>query len=307
MGLQVLMLSVHWHQTHLRKAQKAILLSVLGNIAMATIKLIAGVFGNSFALIADGIESLTDVFSSFLVWIGIRYANKPADEDHPYGHGKAEPLITFVVVLFLVLAAAAIAYQSIVNIQNPRKAPRVFTLFILGGIIIFKETMFRIVSKTGKETKSTAISADAWHHRSDAITSLTAFIGISIALIMGKGWESADDWAALFASGIILFNAYVIFRPALGEIMDEHLYDDFITEINTVAKTVEGVVATEKCFVRKHGMQFNIDLHLVVSGEITVKEGHSIAHATKEALIKKFPEILDVLIHVEPATCENEQ
>lgn len=290
--------------TVFQKAERAILMSGLGNVLMAAIKMTAGIFGNSFALIADGIESLADVLSSFLVWIGIRYANIPADEDHPYGHGKAEPLITFVVVFFLVLAAAGIGYQAIVNIQSPREAPKSFTLWILGGIIITKEILYRIVSKTGRDTKSTAISADAWHHRSDAITSLTAFIGISIALIMGEGWESADDWAALFASAIIFFNAYVIFRPALGEIMDEHFYDDFIEDIKATAHEVEGVISTEKCHVRKHGMNFNIDLHLIVSGKITVQEGHTIAHVTKEALIERFPEILDVLIHVEPDICE---
>lgn len=291
-------------QGMIKKAQKAIILSILGNLVMAIIKLTGGVLGNSFALVADGIESLTDVLSSFLVWIGIRYAHRPADKNHPYGHGKAEPLITFVVVLFLVFAAVAIAYQAIMNIQTPREAPRAFTLIILGFVILTKEIMFRIVSKTGKEVQSTSIVADAWHHRSDAITSLTAFIGISIALIMGEGWESADDWAALFASVFILYNAFKIFRPALGEIMDEHIYDDFILEIEKVAKKVEGVVNTEKCFVRKHGMQFNIDLHLIVSGKISVYEGHHISHKTKEALMKEFPEILDVLIHVEPDTCE---
>lgn len=287
-----------------QKAEKTIIQSVLGNILMAGLKITGGVLGNSFALIADGIESLTDVLSSFLVWIGIRYANRPADEDHPYGHGKAEPLITFVVVLFLVFAAVGIAYQAIVNIQSPRTAPEAFTLWILAGIIIVKEIMYRIVSKTGKETRSTAISADAWHHRSDAITSLMAFVGVSIALIMGEGWESADDWAALFASGIIVFNAYLIFRPALGEIMDEHIYDDFIEVIKATAEEVGGVISTEKCYVRKHGMQYNVDLHLIVSGKITVQEGHTIAHLTKNAVLEKFPEILDVLIHVEPDICE---
>lgn len=287
-----------------QKAEKTIIQSVLGNILMAGLKITGGVLGNSFALIADGIESLTDVLSSFLVWIGIRYANRPADEDHPYGHGKAEPLITFVVVLFLVLAAIGIAYQAIVNIQSPRTAPETFTLWILAGIIIAKEIMYRIVSNTGKEIRSTAISADAWHHRSDAITSLMAFLGVSIALIMGEGWESADDWAALFASGIIVFNAYLIFRPALGEIMDEHIYDDFIEVIKATAEEVDGVISTEKCYVRKHGMQYNVDLHLIVSGKITVQEGHTIAHLTKNALVEKFPEILDVLIHIEPDICE---
>ena len=273
---------------------------------LSVIKILAGFFGNSFALIADGIESISDVISTFIVWLGINYANRPADKNHPYGHGKAEPLITFVVVLFLISAAVFIAFQSIKNIQTPHDAPKAFTLFILGGIILVKETLYRMISKKGKAIKSTAIEADAWHHRSDAITSLAAFIGISIALIMGTGWEQADDWAALFACFIILYNAYLIFRPALGEIMDEHIYDDLIAEIKASAETVDGVVTTEKCFVRKHGMLFNVDLHLMVSGKISVLEGHNIAHACKEKLMQVFPEIQDVLIHVEPDLCEIE-
>ena len=286
------------------KAQRAIFLSITGNFFLAVIKVIVGVVGNSFALIADGIESATDVFSSVLVWLGIRYANKPADDDHPYGHGKAEPLVTFGVVLFLVIAALIIAHEAIKNILTPHELPQSFTLWFLGGIIILKELFYRRVSKTGKETNSTALEADAWHHRSDAITSLAAFIGILIAVLMGKGWESADDWAALVASGFIIFNAYLIFRPALGEIMDEHRYDDFIEEITKTARNVQGVVSTEKCFVRKHGMLFIVDLHLIVSGAITVQAGHNIAHAVKDRLIEEFPEIQDVLIHVEPDLCE---
>ncbi|MDO5655965.1 MAG: cation diffusion facilitator family transporter [Flavobacteriaceae bacterium] len=285
------------------KALKTITFSIFGNVGLAVIKIIAGILGNSFALIADGIESVTDVFSSLMVWLGIRYANRPADENHPYGHGKAEPLITFGVVLLLFVAALIIGHQAIQNIKTPHSAPKTFTLYILGGIIIIKEYFYRRVSKSGKETHSTALEADAWHHRSDAITSLAAFIGILIAVIMGEGWESADDWAAIVASGFIMFNAYLIFRPALGEIMDEHVYDDFIEEIVAEAKKVEGVVNTEKCFVRKHGMQYIVDLHLIVSGKITVQEGHDIAHSVKDHLLLRFPEIQDVLIHVEPDMC----
>lgn len=289
--------------TAFQQAQKAISFSIFGNVGLAIIKMIAGFLGNSFALIADGIESITDVFSSILVWLGIRYANRPADENHPYGHGKAEPLITFVVVIILVIAAIFIAYKAIINIQTPHETPKKFTLWFLGGIIVLKEYFYRKISKTGKETQSTAIEADAWHHRSDAITSLAAFIGILMAVIMGEGWESADDWAALVASSFIIFNAYLIFRPALGEIMDEHIYDEFIVKIKHSAQQVQGVVSTEKCFVRKHGMQYNIDLHLIVSGKITVQAGHDIAHKVKDKLLHDYPEIQDVLIHIEPDLC----
>lgn len=282
------------------KAIKATYLSIAGNALLAIAKGLTGFFGHSYALIADAIESTTDVFSSLLLLIGLKYAAKPADDNHPYGHGKAEPLVTFGIVGFLVISATLIAIESIKNIRTPHQTPEPYTLVVLGGIIFLKELFYRIVSRKSKETKSSALKADAWHHRSDAITSLMAFIGISVALIMGEGYESADDWAALIASGIIIYNAYLIFRPALGEIMEEHIYDEFISEIREVASEVEGVKDTEKCYVRKSGLTFHVDLHLIVNGTISVKEGHAIAHRLKNKLMATFPEITDVLIHVEP-------
>ncbi|MEQ8242262.1 cation diffusion facilitator family transporter [Fulvivirga sp.] len=281
-------------------AIKTTYLSIAGNTLLAVAKGVTGVFGNSYALIADAIESTTDIFSSILVLVGLKYSTKPADENHPYGHGKAEPLITFAVVGFLVVSATVIAYESIIHIQTPHKTPAPYTLIVLGAIVILKEIFYRVVNRKGEQTKSSALKADAWHHRSDAITSLMAFIGISIAIFMGPGYETADDWAALFASGFIMYNAYLIFRPALGEIMDEHLYDDLVVEIREVAQKVEGVIDTEKCFIRKTGMTFHVDLHLIVDGSISVKKGHDIAHDTKNVLLLEFPEIADILIHVEP-------
>jgi len=274
--------------------------SIAGNTCLAVIKGLAGVFGNSYALIADAIESTTDIFASFLVLFGIKYANRPADKNHPYGHGRAEPLITFLVVGFLITSATIIAYESIINIGTPHDLPKVWTLFILIPLIVWKEISFRLVMKKAKETNSSSLKADAWHHRSDAITSIAALIGISISLYFGKGYETADDWAALFASGFILSNSYKIFRPALGEIMDEHLYDDLVAEIRKIALTVEGVVATEKCLIRKAGMNYHVDLHATVPANITVKNGHDIAHKLKDKLRNEIPQLGHVLIHIEP-------
>lgn len=286
--------------TNEETAVKATYFSIIGNTCLALIKGLAGFFGNSYALIADAIESTTDIFASFLVLFGIKYSNRPADRNHPYGHGRAEPLITFIVVGFLIISATIIAYESISNIQTPHELPQSWTLLVLGAIIIWKEYSFRLVIRRSIETNSSSLKADAWHHRSDAITSVAAFIGITIALILGKGYESADDWAALFASGFILFNAYHIFRPALGEIMDEHVYDDLIDKIREVSLQVDGIIDTEKCFVRKAGMKFHVDLHAIVNATITVKAGHDLAHKLKDTLEKKLPELDHVLIHVEP-------
>lgn len=282
-------------------AIKTTLFSIIGNTILAVIKGLGGIFGNSYALLADAIESTTDIFASFLVLFGIKYASKPADKNHPYGHGRAEPLITFLVVAFLITSATIIAYKSIKNIGTPHELPETWTLFILGPLIIWKEISFRFVMNKAKITNSSSLKADAWHHRSDAITSIAAFIGISIALFFGKGYETADDWAALFASGFILYNSYLIFRPALAEIMDEHVYDDFVEEIRKISLTVNGVLGTEKCFIRKAGMKYHVDLHALVSANITVKQGHEIAHTLKDTLRKDLPQLGHVLIHIEPS------
>jgi len=274
--------------------------SIAGNTALALIKGLAGYFGNSYALIADAIESTTDIFASILVLFGFKYAKRPADENHPYGHGKIEPLITFAVVAFLVISATIIAVESIQNIQTPHESPKSWTLIVLGIIIIWKEISFQFVIKKSKQTNSSSLKADAWHHRSDAITSVMAFIGIAIAIYLGPGYEAADDWAALFASAFILYNSYLIIRPAFGEIMDEQLYDDLILLVREKSLEVKGVIGTEKCFVRKAGMKYHVDLHAIVDGKISVKEGHRISHELKDYLRNQLPHLGHVLIHIEP-------
>ncbi len=288
-------------QAH-QQARAAIYLSLLGNTTLFVIKGVAGIFGNSYALIADSIESAGDVLTSILILIGLKYAQRPPDANHPYGHGRIEPLMTFVVVAMLVISSVVIAVQSIQNITTPHESPKSFTLWILGAIIICKELFYRHITRVAKSTHSTAIQADAWHHRSDALTSLAAFIGISIALWLGEGYEAADDWAALLASCIILYNSYLIFRPALGEIMNEDIYPEMIRDVRKYALEVPGVIDTEKCHVRKSGLHYHIDLHLTVNGSITVTEGHAIAHQLKDHLMQRIPQIADVLIHVEPNT-----
>ncbi len=286
--------------SHQKTAVKTIYFSIISSAILASIKWTAGFFGNSYALIADAIESTTDIVSSILVLFGIKYSGKPADKNHPYGHGRIEPLVTFLVVGFLIVSAIIISIHAIRNIQTPHQLPKFYTLFILAGIITWKEISYRLVIKKSKETKSTSLKADAWHHRSDAITSVAAFIGITIALILGPGYESADDWAALFAALFILYNCYLIFRPALGEIMDEHTHDEIVLQIREISKKVEGVIDTEKCLVRKTGMKFYIDLHITVNSELSVRDGHRISHKLKRTLLNEIPELSDVLIHIEP-------
>lgn len=285
----------------LSQAKRAAALSLITNFLLAIAKGLGGILGHSDALIADAIESCADIFSSFLVLFGLQYAHKPADEDHPYGHGKAEPLITFAVVGFLLISATIIAVESIRHLNETQQQPKFFTLYILGAIIIIKELSYRYVYRKGVLTKSSSLKADAWHHRSDAISSLIAFLGISCTYLFGKGFEKADDWAALIAALFIVYNAYRIFRPALGEIMDEHTHHELIDEIRKASKEVPGVIDIEKCWARKNGMTYVVDLHLEMNGALTVTEGHGISHDLKDHLMEKFPYITEVLIHIEPA------
>jgi cation diffusion facilitator family transporter len=284
----------------IKTAINASYFSIIGNIALAIIKGLAGFFGHSYALIADAIESTTDIFASILVLMGLKYANKPADKNHPYGHGKAEPLITFLVVGFLITSAIIIMHEGIVNLGKQRKLPKAWTLIVLGIIIIWKEISYRFVVKKSKETGSSSLKADAWHHRSDAITSVTAFIGISMTLLLGEEFVNADIYAAFFAAIFILYNSYLIFRPALGEIMDENLHEDLIAEIRKVSLTVDGILDTEKCLIRKSGMKYHVDLHAIVEGKQSVKEGHYLAHKLKDKLQSEIESIEEVLIHIEP-------
>lgn len=291
----------------LEKGIKSTIIGILVNLILASIKIISGIIGNSYALIADGIESVTDIFTSAVVYTGLKMASRPPDENHPYGHGKAEPFAAIVVAAGIFLAALIITIQSVREIITPHHSPAPFTLIVLLAVIAVKETLFRYIFKVGINIKSTAVKNDAWHHRSDAITSLAAFVGISIALIGGKGYESADDYAALFASAIIFYNAYILFKPAFYELMDTSPSPEFIQEIKTTALQVEGVQEIEKCFGRKMGLDYFIDIHVVVNGSLTVRKGHDIAHSVKEIIKKRFIEVNDVLVHIEPASENNTQ
>ncbi|MGH8017549.1 MAG: cation diffusion facilitator family transporter [Opitutaceae bacterium] len=284
------------HRTGLR----ATWVSVVANPLLALVKIVAGVAGNSYALVADGIESTADVFSSLIVWKALRVSTKPADEEHPYGHGKAESLAGIGVALGLMAAALAIAVQSVREIVTPHHAPAPFTLAVLLVVIVMKELLFRFVGRAGAELGSSALQGDAWHHRSDAITSAAAFIGITVALIGGDGYESADDWAALLACIVIAHNGVKLLQPALNEIMDATASASVIARVRELAGNVEGVRATEKLRVRKSGLGLLMDIHVIVDGELSVRVGHEIAHRVKDALLASELPVEDVVVHIEP-------
>jgi cation diffusion facilitator family transporter len=282
------------------KGIRSTFIGIIVSILLAIIKATAGILGNSYALIADAIESTADVFTSIIVLTGLKIASKPRDMNHPYGHGKAEPIAGMIVASALFVAAIIIIIQSIHEIIIPHHAPASFTLIILVGVVITKELLFRFVIKVGENIESVSVKNDAWHHRSDAITSFAAFIGISIALIGGTGYEEADDYAALFASGIIIFNAYRLFKPAFSEIMDTAPPIHVLDGIKSAAGKVDGVMLIDKCLVRKMGLEFFVDIHVVVDRNLPVHVGHLIGHNVKDELMKFNPKISDVLVHIEP-------
>ena len=283
-----------------RRAQQSTAVGMGVNLLLLLVKGAAGILGHSYALVADALESATDLVTSFFVWLGLRTAARQPDENHPYGHGKAEPLAALLVALALFGAAALILVQSIKMILTPHQVPHVFTLWVLAGVVLVKEGLFRWVVQVGESVQSTAVRADAWHHRSDAITSALAFVGISIALIGGPGYESADDWAALGSAGLIGLNAWHIFRPALSEIMDEAPGGNWRQEVDALARAVPGVISTEKCQVRKMGFEYFVDIHVRVDGDLSVRDGHEIAHAVKNAIQEAKHHVYDVLVHIEP-------
>lgn len=287
--------------SNLQTGARLALFGMLVNLIFATAKILGGLFGHAYVLIADGIESALDVGGSFVIWGGLKFAARPPDETHPYGHGKAEPIAAAVVAFGVLAAAAGLAVESVREILTPHYGPAPFTLGILIVVIVVKEILFRYVNRIGRHVESTAVQTDAWHHRSDALTSAAAFIGISVALIGGSGWQSADDWAALFACAVIAANGIRLLRPALYEIMDTAPRGKIVDHVREAARAVPGVVEIEKLLIRKMGLSFYVDLHVKVNGAISVREGHQIAHAVKRAIQDSDRRIADVLVHIEPA------
>jgi len=283
-----------------KKGLRATLLGLCVNTLLTACKFVAGILGHSNALVADAVESLADIFSSVVVWRALVVASEPADEDHPYGHGKAEPLAAAVVSAMLLLAAGWIAVSSFHAIVEPHHRPAPFTLVVLLAVMVIKEGMFRFVLRESASVQSSAVQTDAWHHRSDAITSLAAFIGITISLVGGKGYEAADDFAAVAAAVVIGLNGWRLLRPALNELMDRSPGREMEERTRLIAESVPGVECVEKCFVRKMGHHFYVDMHVQVDPNMTVQRSHDIAHEVKDRIREKQPSVRDVLVHIEP-------
>lgn len=270
------------------------------NAALVVIKLTAGILGHTYALVADAIESSADIFSSLIVWGGLRITTRPPDEDYPYGYGKAETLAAAVVSLMLIGAALGIAIAAVGEIVTPHHTPAPFTLVVIAVVVVVKEILSRKVLEVGQETGSTAVKADAWHHRSDALTSAAAFIGIGVALWGGPGWESADDWAALVAAAIIAINGLLLLRPAIRDLMDRMPEGLPAEQIAAAARSVAGVQAIEKLRVRRLGTEYFVDLHVQAEPTLPLRDAHILSGKVKGAIRSEFPHVAGVLVHMEP-------
>jgi cation diffusion facilitator family transporter len=284
----------------LQRGLRATFAGMAVNVVLSGTKLAAGIAGHSHALVADAVESFADIFSSLIVWRGLVVAAAPPDEDHPYGHGKAEPIASAIVAAMLLGAALWIALKAFSEILQPHPAPAPFTLIVLLVVVAVKESLFRFVSREGQAVDSSAVKTDAWHHRSDAITSVAAGIGISVALIGGRGFEAADDVAAIAAAGVIAWNGWHLLRPALNELMDTAPGHEVIDQIRLIATATPGVDSVEKCYVRKVGYQYFVDMHVEVDPQMTVLRSHEIAHDVKNKIRDAIPAVSDVLVHIEP-------
>ena len=287
--------------SRLRRSLRATFAGLAANVVLMTAKFAAGILGHSHALVADAVESLADIISSIIVWRALVVAAIPPDEDHPYGHGKAEPIAAAVVSTLLLLAAGWIVVEALRGIAQPHPAPAPFTLVVLGVVIVIKESLFRFVRQESISVQSSAVRTDAWHHRSDAITSLAAAIGITTALVGGKGYEAADDVAAIVAAAIIAWNGWQLLRPALNELMDTAPSREVVSRVRQIAQKVPGVEAVEKCLVRKAGYYHFVDMHVEVDPGMTVRRSHEIAHDVKDEIRSQIPVVRDVLVHIEPA------
>ncbi|MDZ7779197.1 MAG: cation diffusion facilitator family transporter [Gemmatimonadota bacterium] len=283
-----------------RTGTKATATALVVSALLGVVKITAGLVGNSFALVADGVESVLDLSSSLLVWSGLRASSAPQTPEFPYGRGKAEPLAALVVATVLLSAAAGIAYGAVREIMNPHAPPAAFTLAVLVAVVVTKEGTFRFLTRSGTDVGSRAMLADAWHHRADALTSVAAFFGISLALLLGEGWESADDWAALVACVVIAWNGVRLLRSGLREVLDAAAPQEICDQVRRIAARTPDVHGIDEVRVRRSGLVYLVDIHVEVDGALTVRRGHQIGHDVKDRLITSELPILDVLVHVEP-------
>jgi cation diffusion facilitator family transporter len=284
----------------LRTGRGSALNAILVNGALGAAKLVAGLLGNSYAMVADAAESFADVMGSCVTFYGLRIAAEPADQQHPAGHGRAETLASAVTALALVGVGVTIFWHALGSLGEPRPAPNPLTLLVLVPVIFIKERMFHWMWARGREIGSLAVVADAWHQRSDVVTSVAALTGIIVAWVGGPAWSHADSWSAMFASLWLLATGLWLLGPALHELMEGSVDPALLEFIRVTSLGCDGIRGIDKVWVRKLGMRLMVDMHVVVDPDISVQEGHRLAHQVKDKLQQELPQVRNVMVHVEP-------
>jgi len=283
-----------------RRAVRLAQVGLLINAVLVVVKVVTGIVGHSYALVADGVESSLDIFSSLIVWRGIHVAARSADESYHFGYGKAESVAAAAVSLLLMAAAVGIAIEAVREILTPHHGPAPFTLVVIVIVILVKELLFRRVLREGEALESGAVQADAWHHRADAITSGAAFVGISIAVLGGDSYAAADDYAALLASVIIAFNGVRLLRPALADLMDRAPAAELLEEVADESAREAGVLGIEKVLARRAGVGHFVILHVQADPGMTLHDAHELGGRVRSRIVRNVRSVLDAVIHMEP-------
>lgn len=289
-----------------RQTRRAALVGLAVTLSLGVAKLAGGWLGHSLALLSDSVHSLGDALASGSILLALRWAERPADAEHPYGHARVETIAASNVALLLVGSGLWIAWEAVRTWSEPTPAPHGYTLAIALASVAANEAVFRYSRAVARRTGSKAVEASAWDQRLDVFGSLVVVLGLAAAIWGGPDWHAVDHAAALAVAGIILWAGGTLFWGSLHDLMDRQADPEVLHEVRRVALSVGGVRGVEKLLVRKSGLEYFIDIHVEVDPEASVREGHGIGHAVKSALITGVGAVRDVLVHIEPAPEQQE-
>ena len=287
-------------QSVYREVSRAALLGLGVNLGLGVVKLVAGLLGNSFALLSDAVNSLGDAFTSAIVLFALRVAQRPADPEHPYGHTRAEAVAAANVALVLILSALLVGWAAIQRLAIPHELPPPWTLWIAGANVALKEGLYQYKVRVSRRTGSAAILANAWDHRSDALSARAVLVGLALVRWGGPRFIAADEVAALVVVAAIIWSGAVLFRTSVHELLDVQADEALVAAVRRSAAGVPGVRGVEKLWIRKSGLEYLADIHIEVDPQLTVAAGHAIGHAVKDRLLDEFTTLRDVLVHLEP-------
>ncbi|CAN5653168.1 cation diffusion facilitator family transporter [soil metagenome] len=283
-----------------REAVQATWIGLGVNLALGVAKLVGGVIGGAFAMVSDAVNSLGDAFTSAVVLLALRVAQVPPDDEHPYGHTRAEAIAGSNVAVLLIVSAILIGWEALRRLPLQHPVPPFGTLWIAGANVVIKESLYHYKIRVGHRLGSSSLIANAWDHRADALSALAVLIGLLLVRVGGPAWIFADELAALVVVGAIVWSATGLLRSSVHELLDVQAKPEIVAEIRRAAEEVEGVRHAEKTWVRKSGLEYLVDIHIQVDPAWTVAEGHRVGHQVKDQLLARFSNLRDVLVHLEP-------